>query len=286
MAMSSSSVDYSDLSGSENDFSGFSSDEIPDFINNDAFNDEGSEILSSDIDIEMSSDSSDTDDDQPNWLADVQDIDRSPFTQQSGPSHNLQETAPELDYFQLYFPVGLFEKIVSETNKFAAKQHFDNEISDANWTETSVPEMSAFLGMLIFMGIIKAPDYSFYWSNDKFLSNEGIKNVMPRKRFEKLLQYLHLNDDNTNFPADHPNHDKLHKIRPILDEVLSNIEKSYKPRQHQTIDEGFYTFLHSLKIMYVFPTVNCTADTISHIEIIKNTHTCMHVLFDFIFTLM
>lgn len=264
MTMSSSSVDNSDLSGSENDFSGFSSDEIPNLFNNDAFNDEVSEIMSSDIDIEMSSDSSDTDDDQPTWLADVQNIDRSPFTERSGPSHTLQETASELDYFQLYFPVGLFEKIVNETNKFAAEQNVDHDIVDVNWIETSVAEMSAFLGMLIIMGIMKAPDYSFYWSNDNFLSNEGIKNVMPRRRFEKLLQYLHLNDDNTNFPADHPNHDKLHKIRPILDQVLENIKKSYKPRQHQTIDEGLYKFLHYFKLIYFFPTVEIITEIHIH----------------------
>ena len=36
--------------------------------------------------------------------------------------------------------------------------------------------------------------------------------------------------------------DPLCKIRPILDLVSENIAKSYKPRQHQTIDEGMIAY--------------------------------------------
>ena len=49
-----------------------------------------------------------------------------------------------------------------------------------------------------------------------------------------ITQYLHCTSGNVNDP--------LCKIRPILDLVSENIAKSYKPRQHKTIDEGMITY--------------------------------------------
>ena len=95
-------------------------------------------------------------------------------------------------------------------------------------------EMRAYLGLLIFMGINKLPDYKLHWSKNKFLGNSGFIDVMPVRRYEKINQYLHCSSGNVDDP--------LCKIRPILDLVSENIAKSYKPRQHQTIDEGMIAY--------------------------------------------
>ena len=95
-------------------------------------------------------------------------------------------------------------------------------------------EMRAYLGLLIFMGINKLRDYKLHWSKNKFLGNSGFIDVIPVRRYEKITQYLHCTSGNVDY--------SLCKIRPILDLVSENIVKSYKPRQHQTIDEGMITY--------------------------------------------
>ena len=42
---------------------------------------------------------------------------------------------------------------------------------------------------------------------------------MPRDRFDKLTQYLHLNNNENVIPRGQPNHDKLFKVRPFLEAV-------------------------------------------------------------------
>lgn len=92
------------------------------------------------------------------------------------------------------------------------------------------------------MGINQLPDYSFYWSNNKYLGNQGFKEVMSVKRYEKLNQYIHCNDIETDVPVDQPGHDKLHKIRPLIDSSLQNFAARYNPNKNQAIDEAMVAY--------------------------------------------
>lgn len=40
---------------------------------------------------------------------------------------------------------------------------------------------------------------------------------MNRNRFDKIRQFFHMNDDSKHLPIDHPQHDRLHKVRPVID---------------------------------------------------------------------
>lgn len=115
---------------------------------------------------------------------------------------------------------------------------------DPVWYECTMDEMRAYLGLLILMGINKLPDYKLHWSKNKFLANSGFIDVMPVRRYEKITQYLHCSSADIEDP--------LRKIRPILDFMSENISKSYKPRQHQTIDEGMIAYKGRHKVLYTF----------------------------------
>ena len=80
----------------------------------------------------------------------------------------------------------------------------------------------SFLGILILIGIIQVPDYKLLWSTNKFLANGGVKEVMPVKRYEKLTQYLHVNEPEADST------DKLARIRPLLDSVLERCRVANK----------------------------------------------------------
>ena len=78
---------------------------------------------------------------------------------------------------------------------------------DPAWYDVTMDEMRAYLGLLIFMGINKLPDYKLHWSKNKFLGNSGFIDVMHVWRYEKITQYLHCTSGNVDDP--------LCKIRPI-----------------------------------------------------------------------
>lgn len=97
-------------------------------------------------------------------------------------------------------------------------------------------------GMQILMGIIKVPDYSFYWSGNKYIGNQGFKEIMPVKRYEKLNQYIHVNNVETDVAADQPGHDKLHKIRPLVNDSSRNFSAQYQPNKNQSVDEAMVAY--------------------------------------------
>lgn len=57
---------------------------------------------------------------------------------------------------------------------------------DSVWYEIKEPEIRAYLGLNIVMGINQIPSYKDYWFKDLFLRNEGVKSVMTVKRYEKI----------------------------------------------------------------------------------------------------
>ncbi|GFW79049.1 piggyBac transposable element-derived protein 2 [Trichonephila clavipes] len=68
------------------------------------------------------------------------------------------------------------------------------------------------------------------------LEFDRIKETMPLKIFETVRQYLHFNDKDKHLPRDHPNHNGLHKIKPLYDELNKNFAKAPLER-HLSIDE-------------------------------------------------
>ncbi|GFT57809.1 transposase [Nephila pilipes] len=81
-------------------------------------------------------------------------------------------------------------------------------------------EINQYLGICIYASLVHQPSYRAYWSEG--LGFDRIKETMPLKKFETIRQYLHFNDNDKHLPRDHPNHDKLHKISPLYDELNKN----------------------------------------------------------------
>ena len=98
--------------------------------------------------------------------------------------------------------------------------------------------MRAYLGLLVLFGVSPRPQYKDYWSTNIYIGNEGVKEVMSLKRFEKISQYFHVSDRESEPARGSPQYDKLFKIRPVMNIVEQQSVELYKPREHQAIDEG------------------------------------------------
>lgn len=146
-----------------------------------------------------------------------------------------------VDFYSLLVANEVFEQIADDTNQFAINRITEGEVSKAarirNWSPTNVPEIKSFFALIIFMGLVKLPKLSDYWSKDEITGHPFPATVMSRNRFELLLQMLHfyqLDDANKS--------DRLHRIRCLLDVMNTNFAKHYTPAEDIRIDESILPF--------------------------------------------
>ena len=125
--------------------------------------------------------------------------------------------------------------------------------ADPHWHETTTSEMKAFVGLHVLFGIKQLPSYRLYWSKNPLLGVIEVQKVMSRNRFNKLVQYLHVNDSTQSLPRDDPQHDKLFKIRPILDCVLGTCRSEYLPSKNISVDEAMVKFKGRLNMKQYMP---------------------------------
>ena len=159
-----------------------------------------------------------------------------------------------LEYFQLFFPDSLLLEIVQNTNRYAdwyrrKKRNIHPDWDDRLWPEsgehdTNLEEIKAYFGLLILFGVNPMPQYKDYWASNIFIGNEGVKNTMSVKRYEKITQYFHVADRDAEPAHGRPGYDKLFKVRPVIEQVQKQSYALYKPKEHQAIDEGIWRLLH------------------------------------------
>lgn len=145
-----------------------------------------------------------------------------------GPTFLIYAEMKEIDFMEQFFSPELYQRIVTETNRRGN--------DDDKFVDTNVEEIKRFIGIHILMGIMDLPSYKLYWSTE-WLLRTSVPNIMTRHRFEKLMQYFHVvNEENKN-----PN-DKLWKVRPVYDKVLKNCQEKYNPHCEISVDEAMVGF--------------------------------------------
>lgn len=131
------------------------------------------------------------------------------------------------NFFSYYLNEQIISKIVDETNLYITQK------SISNCPPTNLTEIRNFFGILIFMSVYHYPSVRSYWSKYGF---SHIIQTMPLNRFEKLRSAIHFNDNALHKPVNHPNHDRIHKIRPLVDH-LNKMFSSVPFDQKLSLDE-------------------------------------------------
>ena len=159
------------------------------------------------------------------------------------PKQPFLPTDSAIDFFEKFFAEDMFQQLATQTNLYAMQCKL------RIWTDTCVREMKAFVGMLIGMGLHSLPHFRLYWSFDPLFRVQPLSEVMPRRRFLKLLQALHVNDNTKAPQRGTPEHDKLYKLRPLLDSMNYAFMHHAVSSSSQSIDEGMVIFKgrHSIK---------------------------------------
>lgn len=84
------------------------------------------------------------------------------------------------------------------------------------------------------MSVYHYPSVRSYWNTRHGF--EAIKQVMTLYKFEEIRQIIHFNNNEQHKPTTQPQHDRLHKLRPVIDHL--NEKFSCVPMQQRlSIDE-------------------------------------------------
>jgi hypothetical protein len=166
--------------------------------------------------------------------------------------HKLGAGAEDLSEIALFCKIitpEIVDLFVTETNRYAEQYfvaHPKNTLPKFSlarkWYDTKTEEMSAFLGILYFMGYIKLSTYLSYWSTDYFCEMRGFRSIMSRDRFHSIWQFFHAANNENSRPRDHPLYDKLFKIRPLVDALIENWQAVYYPGKNLSVDESIVAF--------------------------------------------
>jgi hypothetical protein len=198
------------------------------------------------------------------------------FIEKSGPSDTAKKCKTALQFFLLFLTPALMKNLVNGTNNYAnqklsyrkeeklqqahlqpatranAKVKQDIEAkheSSINWYDTDYEEMKAFIGINLYMGILKLPSTSDYFSN--LYRQSIVVQTFTRDRFRQLQSNWHCDDstskNNNNAlrqqeDAKDNDDDALSKIRPLITGVLKSFQIHFTPSQHLTVDETMIGF--------------------------------------------
>ncbi|CAI8022082.1 hypothetical protein GBAR_LOCUS12995, partial [Geodia barretti] len=77
------------------------------------------------------------------------------------------------------------------------------------------------------MGLVNLPTVEGHWSTTWPYSSLACSKVLKRDRFSLIMKFLHLNDNSCYIPKGQPGHDRLYKLRPLLDPLIANFQASY-----------------------------------------------------------
>lgn len=98
--------------------------------------------------------------------------------------------------------------------------------------------MKAFIGIVLFMGIVKLPELASYWEQSDLFSATYVQDRLSRQRFENILHHLHLTNNEDEESMD----ESLRKFQPMLNLINSVLGSAWKPFYHISIDEALIPF--------------------------------------------
>ncbi|XP_049768515.1 piggyBac transposable element-derived protein 4-like [Schistocerca cancellata] len=172
------------------------------------------------------------------------------LAEKSGVIAAVHENSTPLNVFSIFFPDSIMKHTKSEKNRYA-KSVYDKlkAVSRVKphsfcnlWVEVKLHEMYLFFGIFIHICLVKKSKTDKLLVYQQFYFNPFPGSAMARNRFNAILSNLHLNDNAKYVPKSQPQHDPMHKIRPILDHFLLESQKSFYPSENLIIDEGMCGF--------------------------------------------
>jgi len=101
------------------------------------------------------------------------------------------------------------------------------------------------------MSLAKRPSSRLYWKAK--LSCPLVSEVITRDRWEEIKANLHFNDNSDMLPSTSPKYDKLFKVRPLLDHLVTKFRDIPMP-QRVCVDEQMVPFKGASSLKQYLPS--------------------------------
>lgn len=161
-----------------------------------------------------------------------------PFTGTPGMNVAVNDNKDPYELFRLFFTDELIDKIVLETNKYAAQFLANKPLQRFSrfqaWKPTNRDEILVLLAVYTLHGLIWKPEIDFYYTHKPLFSTPGFSSLMSRNRLQLLSRFLHFSDNEVPVLGNK----KLQKIKAVLDYLASQFEKVYTPESNLAVDES------------------------------------------------
>ena len=140
--------------------------------------------------------------------------------------------------FERFITPAIQARVVEETNKYALLPHVPKTIK-ARWTPITPAILMGFIGIVMYMGIVKLPARRMYWDLHRNIGVRAIQNCMTRDRFEDIARVLHFETFNPQAPKKgEPGFDKIRPVRIIFDMFKSACLSNWHMGQYVSVDEA------------------------------------------------
>ena len=191
------------------------------------------------------------------WLPVDREPNVPPFTGTPGIKVPLPNNPSTGDFLNLFLTDEFFDILVEQTNLYAIQYKRNNPNlpphSRANeWFDTTRVEMKQCIALSLLMGIVRKPEIAQYWSTNPLLKGSIFNSVMPRNRFQSILQFLHF-ADNSQFDPNDPDRDRLYKVRPVVEYLVNKFRTVYIPEDRISIDKELLLWKGNLAFKQYIP---------------------------------
>ena len=185
-------------------------------------------------------------DDDSDWGS-VTGVNQKIFTFCGKPSPHIsmpRNPSPS-NVFRMLIDDEVVDLIARETNANAVRKL--GRKAD-RWVKASHDDIYKFLGIVAYMGLVKLPKISDYWSQKELYKNRVVPAVMSRNRFQSLLRYFHVSDEGQCDPGD-----RLAKVRSIVELMQKKFTCLKVPGENVIIDESMIPFRGRLRFKQYIP---------------------------------
>lgn len=177
------------------------------------------------------------------------------FSSPSGPVFT-PETAQPIDYFDRFFESlddnegskSLWQLLVDETNSYQELYISKNPILQPHskvhqWRKVDIPQMKAFIGVWLNMGILRKHSIESYWNTTDYSQDTPMfRKIFKLATFKLLLRFLHVSDSAEEPPRGSDNYDEIYKFRSVLEHLCSTWAREYRLGPKISIDESIVGF--------------------------------------------
>lgn len=158
----------------------------------------------------------------------------------ASPKGVAKNVKAELESFHMFFDPGMMSMILKFANEEIARQRVKFGANQSGLNDTSMLELHALIGLIIYIGAHKLCKTSTEVIWHRMRGLRIVPCVMPQRRFSFLVNCLRFDDRHTR--SERKILDPLAPIRDLWDSLIKNCIAHFNPGCHVTVDEQLLAF--------------------------------------------